>query len=128
LRAEVGAHVSLGIGERATLERMHDFAGGESPFVPMLERAGAHELAAIWAAQDRHGVKIEQWELPDTWLETDHRLVVGGRDLSAVSTPGHTRGHFVFADTTDGLLFAGDHVLPTITPSIGFEGNPSAQP
>jgi hypothetical protein len=25
----------------------------------------------------------------------------------------------VFADRADGLLFAGDHVLPTITPSIG---------
>lgn len=48
--------------------------------------------------------------------------------MSAVSTPGHTRGHFVFADLADGLLFAGDHVLPTITPSIGFEGDPSDQP
>ena len=36
-------------------------------------------------------------------------------------TPGHTRGHVVFYDTPAGLLFAGDHVLPTITPSIGFE-------
>ncbi len=27
----------------------------------------------------------------------------------------------MFADRPAGLLFAGDHVLPTITPSIGFE-------
>ena len=27
----------------------------------------------------------------------------------------------VFHDPANGLLFAGDHVLPTITPSIGFE-------
>lgn len=128
LRAEVGAHVSLGIGDRATLQRMHDFAEGETPFVPLLERAGAHDLAAQWAAQDPHDVKVQQWEFPDTWLEADHQIVVGGRDLCAVSTPGHTRGHFVFADTSDGLLFAGDHVLPTITPSVGFEGDPSDQP
>ena len=38
-----------------------------------------------------------------------------------VATPGHTRGHVVFHDTGGGLLFAGDHVLPAITPSIGFE-------
>jgi glyoxylase-like metal-dependent hydrolase (beta-lactamase superfamily II) len=38
-----------------------------------------------------------------------------------VATPGHTRGHVVFHDAAGGLLFAGDHVLPTITPSIGFE-------
>jgi glyoxylase-like metal-dependent hydrolase (beta-lactamase superfamily II) len=37
-----------------------------------------------------------------------------------VHTPGHTPGHFVFADRQARLLFAGDHVLPTITPSIGF--------
>jgi glyoxylase-like metal-dependent hydrolase (beta-lactamase superfamily II) len=38
-----------------------------------------------------------------------------------VHTPGHTQGHYVFADQPGGLLFAGDHVLPTITPSIGVE-------
>jgi glyoxylase-like metal-dependent hydrolase (beta-lactamase superfamily II) len=34
----------------------------------------------------------------------------------------------VFADRGARLLFAGDHVLPTITPSIGFEPVPAAQP
>ena len=45
-----------------------------------------------------------------------------------MSTPGHTRGHVVFADARAGLLFAGDHVLPHITPSIGFQEAPSAEP
>ena len=53
---------------------------------------------------------------------------MGTRTLDAVSTPGHTRGHYVFADRTAGLLFAGDHVLPTITPSIGFEPAYAPQP
>jgi glyoxylase-like metal-dependent hydrolase (beta-lactamase superfamily II) len=34
----------------------------------------------------------------------------------------------VFADNAAGLLFAGDHVLPHITPSIGFEEAPSDMP
>jgi glyoxylase-like metal-dependent hydrolase (beta-lactamase superfamily II) len=38
-----------------------------------------------------------------------------------IPTPGHTRGHVVFHDEAAGTLFAGDHVLPQITPSIGFE-------
>jgi glyoxylase-like metal-dependent hydrolase (beta-lactamase superfamily II) len=38
-----------------------------------------------------------------------------------IATPGHTRGHVVFHDAAAGQLFAGDHVLPHITPSIGFE-------
>ena len=38
-----------------------------------------------------------------------------------ISTPGHTQGHVVFHDAAADALFAGDHVLPHITPSIGFE-------
>jgi glyoxylase-like metal-dependent hydrolase (beta-lactamase superfamily II) len=48
--------------------------------------------------------------------------------VDAVATPGHTQGHYVFADADQGLLFAGDHVLPTITPSIGFEPRWVEQP
>ena len=46
---------------------------------------------------------------------------VAERTLSALATPGHTSGHFVFHDEAAGLLFSGDHVLPSITPSIGLE-------
>ena len=45
-----------------------------------------------------------------------------------VATPGHTRGHVVFVDAAAELLFAGDHVLPHITPSIGFEAVPGPLP
>ncbi len=38
------------------------------------------------------------WQLPDTWLDGDHEIAVGARTLDAVHTPGHTPGHFVFAD------------------------------
>ena len=49
---------------------------------------------------------------------------MGDRTLRVVATPGHTQGHVVFRDEAAGLLFAGDHVLPHITPSIGFEAVP----
>jgi glyoxylase-like metal-dependent hydrolase (beta-lactamase superfamily II) len=52
----------------------------------------------------------------------------GTRTLHAVATPGHTRGHVVFADAAGGLLFSGDHVLPRITPSIGLEPVPGSSP
>jgi glyoxylase-like metal-dependent hydrolase (beta-lactamase superfamily II) len=61
-----------------------------------------------------------EWALPDEWL-TETTVPVGTRQLDVVETPGHTRGHVVFHDVDARLLFAGDHVLPTITPSIGFE-------
>jgi len=68
------------------------------------------------------------YEAPDTWISPDQQFDLGTRTLTAVATPGHTRGHVVFADIDAGLLFAGDHVLPHITPSIGFQEAPSQQP
>jgi glyoxylase-like metal-dependent hydrolase (beta-lactamase superfamily II) len=41
---------------------------------------------------------------------------------------GHTRGHVVFVDAGRDVMFAGDHVLPRITPSIGFEQQPAELP
>jgi glyoxylase-like metal-dependent hydrolase (beta-lactamase superfamily II) len=60
------------------------------------------------------------WEAPDRWLGAGN-VGFGAGELKVVPTPGHTKGHVVFLDERRGLLFAGDHVLPHITPSIGFE-------
>jgi glyoxylase-like metal-dependent hydrolase (beta-lactamase superfamily II) len=68
------------------------------------------------------------YEAPDEWICGQQVFDIGSRTLTAVETPGHTRGHVVFADADAGLLFAGDHVLPHITPSIGFQEAPSAEP
>ena len=103
----------------------------ENPFAALLRTAGAQELADLWnRGHDDPGERPdpEWWQLPDSWLERDHEIDLGARTLSAVETPGHTPGHFVFADQAAGLLFAGDHVLPTITPSIGFTFPAEPQP
>jgi len=128
VRREVGSHVSLGLGDKATLDLVR--AGmAEDPTVRQLLRCGAGRVARGWQeafADERPDPS--GWEYPDTWLDGDHTVDVGTRTLDAVATPGHTQGHFVFADRAAGLLFAGDHVLPTITPSIGFEPAYAAQP
>ena len=68
------------------------------------------------------------WEAPDQWLTPHQEIGMSDRTLTAIATPGHTRGHVVFRDSNAGPLFAGDHVLPHITPSIGFEAVPSPRP
>jgi glyoxylase-like metal-dependent hydrolase (beta-lactamase superfamily II) len=68
------------------------------------------------------------WGQPDEWLSDRATAAVGTRELTAVATPGHTRGHLVFVEAGAELLFAGDHVLPHITPSIGFEAAPADFP
>jgi len=130
LAAEVGAHVSLGLGDRPTLDLLHAVDEvTEDPTLLLLRAAGAHRIAEEWQRfTDGRLPDLAMWGYPDTWLEGDHEIEVGTRTLDAVHTPGHTQGHFVFAERAAGLLFAGDHVLPTITPSIGFEPVPVRQP
>lgn len=59
------------------------------------------------------------------FVECDHPLpepladLPGLPDWRAVWTPGHTAGHISLHRAADGVLVAGDAVLPTITPTIG---------
>ncbi|MFV0461768.1 MAG: MBL fold metallo-hydrolase [Nostocoides sp.] len=121
LGAETGASISLGRQEQPALEAIHAGPGVERQWSDRaLHAAGADALAEEWARQLDDTQVPQWWHEPDTWLESDQRIELGARDLDAIHTPGHTPGHFVFADAHASLLFAGDHVLPTITPSIGF--------
>ncbi|HEV7208015.1 MAG TPA: MBL fold metallo-hydrolase [Mycobacteriales bacterium] len=124
LRREFGSTVSLGAGERQSLAVIQ--APGRPPLEPQLHQlrlygaAGLAEQIAAGLAAHR-GTDRSDWESPDDWLEPGVLTLAAGRTLAVIETPGHTRGHVVFHDVAAGLLFAGDHVLPTITPSIGFE-------
>ncbi len=129
VRREFGAHVSLGLGDRGTLDLVGDPDLAHDPTLPQLRRAGAEAVAREWEQMFAGTTpQTGDYEYPDVWLDRDQVLAVGSRSIDAVATPGHTQGHFVFADRAAGLLFAGDHVLPTITPSIGFEPAYAAQP
>lgn len=133
LRREHGTRVLLGQGEAPNLDAMHapERNPGEADS-PRLVRSGAHELArrvrdTPWPPPD-----MAQWELPDEWVADRAVIELGAgaatRRLEAIETPGHTRGHLVFADDAADLMFAGDHVLPRITPSIGLQPAPVDNP
>jgi glyoxylase-like metal-dependent hydrolase (beta-lactamase superfamily II) len=130
LRRVVGTHVVLGIGEKPVLDYLHD------PDIPPLVRSaerlrtlGAGKLSErISSEAKRRAHDTSIWEPPDEWLKAGSVHLSGGRSLEAIETPGHTPGHVVFHDLAGSLLFAGDHVLPTITPSIGFAAAPSPSP
>lgn len=129
LGGEFGADVALGIEEKPALELLHNAASlTESPFAAVMRTAGAAEIAEQWSGGDKELPDPAHWAFPDVWIERDRTFEVGARTLDAVHTPGHTPGHYVFADQAEGVLFSGDHVLPTITPSIGFTVPPSDQP
>jgi glyoxylase-like metal-dependent hydrolase (beta-lactamase superfamily II) len=125
IRRDFGTAVALGAGERESLDiAMNPDRMPLQRQSQDLRAMGAVDLADFLdkqsAAHERPAHRSD-WELPDEWLTEGDVDAGDGRTLAVVPTPGHTRGHVVFHDLGNGLLFAGDHVLPTITPSIGFE-------
>ena len=122
LRRRFGTRIQLGRDEAPGLHELLDICSN----VPLtsleqLRRSGDAELAdTIETMTAGEEFDVEAWEKPDVWLEPGE-YAVGGRALDAVATPGHTKGHLVYHDLGAELLFAGDHLLPTISPSIGFE-------
>jgi glyoxylase-like metal-dependent hydrolase (beta-lactamase superfamily II) len=117
LRRMFGTKILLGAGERDSIE--HLLAGRSEGQLAWLTRWGAEELRPLLLASPDE--PCSDFDTPDEWIESSTELTVGTRVLRPVPTPGHTRGHVVFVDANHGLLFAGDHVLPRITPSIGVE-------
>ena len=131
LRREFGSKVALGAGEQPSFDAI--MSPQRRPFGQELGRM--RSLGAVQIAEEMRELHSGQqqpphetpWELPDEWL-VPGKVEAAGRQLDVVPTPGHTRGHVVFHDLDASLLFAGDHVLPTITPSIGLEPALSENP
>ena len=128
LRRVYGGKIALGIGEQPSLQRTLD--GRLDGQARQMVRWGATPLTKRWAETfgERGGRERDQYEEPDEWLDGTTTIEFGDRTLLAVPTPGHTQGHVVFVDEGAGVLFAGDRVLPHITPSIGFQPEPAKQP
>jgi glyoxylase-like metal-dependent hydrolase (beta-lactamase superfamily II) len=128
LRTTLRGQIALGEGERVNMAAIREVAAGrqEVGFIGMLHAMGAAELAD----QVRNVMRPRladparprpEYSDPDRWLADGATLDLRSRTLRVIHTPGHTQGHVVFHDEAGRSLFAGDHVLPHITPSIGFQ-------
>jgi glyoxylase-like metal-dependent hydrolase (beta-lactamase superfamily II) len=124
LRRTFGAKIALGIGEQPSLDSV--LAGRGSAKLTEMIRWGARPLIEAWKEAGAGSGKGD--DQGREWLEGTTGIDLGDRTLLALPTPGHTQGHVVFVDERAGVLFAGDHVLPHITPSIGFEPVPARLP
>ncbi|MDQ0242115.1 MBL fold metallo-hydrolase [Arthrobacter bambusae] len=130
LRRLTGAHIRLGRGEQesvcATRSHLTHFP---ADLMHRLVRHGAGSVVAeLRNGPQQPSLDPEDWEDPDSWLSDGLVIKLSERSLTAIATPGHTRGHMVFYDPAAKLMFSGDHILPHITPSIGFEPVPPASP
>ena len=51
-------------------------------------------------------------------LEPREKITLGDRTFEVIAAPGHTAGQMCFYFPDEGILLAGDHVLPDITPNL----------
>jgi glyoxylase-like metal-dependent hydrolase (beta-lactamase superfamily II) len=65
---------------------------------------------------------------PSVQLDGAELLQVGRRELRVEWTPGHSPGHICLYDPLDKLLFAGDHMLPDLSPNIGLHPQSTPDP
>ena len=57
---------------------------------------------------------------PDTTLKGGETIPAGAFKLKVLWTPGHSPGHICLYEPNKKILFAGDHVLPVITPNVSL--------
>ncbi|WP_406277527.1 MBL fold metallo-hydrolase [Nocardia sp. NBC_00881] len=122
LRRRHGCRIHLGVDESPGLDAIRLLASSvPESSLRELRRADAADIAArAYADSVDEPFDPRDWEKPDHWLRPGS-VSLAGYDLRVLATPGHTKGHMVFHDRRRRLIFTGDHLLPTITPSIGFE-------
>ena len=127
LRAASGAWIAMHPADRAMLAGFsfrdpEIEAAQEGAFLRSL---GASAAEAAEAAGPAAGYAFRaRMAVPDRELSDGDLADVPGWRLRAVHTPGHTPGHLCFVDEPSKRLFAGDHILPRITPNISlFSGD-----
>lgn len=85
---------------------------------PLLQKASLSKLGYVSLAQ------------PDLIVKGGEHLRIGDYDLEVFWTPGHALGHICLFERKRKILFAGDHILPKITPNVSMHvqtlGNPLA--
>src|SRR5919201_364165 len=63
---------------------------------------------------------------PAVQLDGAQDVVMGRHSLRVEWTPGHSPGHVCLHEAKAGLLFAGDHILPKLSPNNSL--NPQSTP
>jgi glyoxylase-like metal-dependent hydrolase (beta-lactamase superfamily II) len=66
--------------------------------------------------------------VPAVQLDGAETLELGRRQLRVEWTPGHSPGHICLYDESEKILFAGDHMLPELSPNIGLHPQSTPDP
>ena len=129
-RGTIGSRQLIGREERhSVLDYSVDAPVRYPTQVAQLREEGAADLADAIASMGVPDLETAMgYHAPDGWLDDGESIPLEEGAFEVIATPGHTRGHVILRHTASGALITGDHVLPRITPSIGFEWSPEPSP
>jgi glyoxylase-like metal-dependent hydrolase (beta-lactamase superfamily II) len=116
---------------RAEYERSHMFAPRDRPIealrffqacgIPFERWAHIPSPAEFWS-----GLYVTT--PPDVFIDDGDVILVGDRELEVIWTPGHAPGHCVLYVREAQIMIVGDHLLPKITPHVGYFPGSSGDP
>ena len=128
LRGESGAPLALHATECRALER-HDARGADPQEVAARLAAWGVPLNRRQELTGYLDRSPERLALSvDRELSDGEMLPIVGSEIRVLATPGHTGGHICLLDEQRGLLFTGDHVLPTVFSGLGLGGPTGTNP
>jgi glyoxylase-like metal-dependent hydrolase (beta-lactamase superfamily II) len=86
------------------------------------------EEAEVLSNSQRALSQVVKTAEPSVQLDGAETVQMGSRTLRIEWTPGHSPGHICLFDTESKVLFAGDHILPDISPNIGLHPQSTPDP
>jgi glyoxylase-like metal-dependent hydrolase (beta-lactamase superfamily II) len=86
------------------------------------------EEAEVLSNSQRALSQVVKTAEPSVQLDGAEVFDMGRHALRVEWTPGHSPGHICLYSATEGLLFAGDHILPELSPNIGLHPQSTPDP
>jgi glyoxylase-like metal-dependent hydrolase (beta-lactamase superfamily II) len=112
--AAVAESVDVSPDELPTVSEVGEtpWGGSKHPMPPFRRRVMIRALGMLFTPPE-----------PTRRVRHGERARLAGREWISLHTPGHTLDHLCLYDEEHGILLAGDHVLPSITPHVSGVGN-----
>lgn len=107
LPAHIDAILAAGKGRISTIICTHTHPDHSPAWQAVAAATGARVYGAL-PANDSHQ---DETFAPDVVLTHEFRLQTPELSLLAIHTPGHVSNHYCFLLESEGVLFAGDHIM-----------------
>lgn len=123
IHSETGAPTQLHSAEQAAMKRRASERNGEAIAASLAEWQVPADRLADFSMLAGEQERVTGGTTAEHLLEDGESLDIPGFDLKVMLTRGHTAGHICLRDDERGLLYTGDHVIPTMHAGLGLGGS-----